>query len=466
MNKILSLYGFKKYNYLIFCFLLLLTPTASATNVFNLEGFGPVSRSLAGGGAAHDIGAGGLMYNPATLGLMRQGAEIHLGIDILFPIIELENKQTGESVVSKSTSNNRLPYYGPEIAYAFSTDKMTFAGGVFAQGGSGTEYGNKSFLSRTTTNNTDTDLGVSSRLINLRVPFAAAYKVNDKLILGASVDVIWTSLNIELLFDTTQVNSLIADNRINGSLLSALGGFSDLSGVHLSSVKDEIIGGGADAWGIGGKLGLTYQVFPSTRLGFVYNFETHVDDLTGESRIIAVDNTLGQVVISGNIRIRDFQMPAQFSAGINQVINDQWTLIADYQRVFWKDVMTNVDIGFIDSESGDEVDILLPQNYRDINIYTIGLEYKHNQRWSFRAGFSKADQVLPTNVLTPVLPVNLTTHITAGLSYTLSSNSSIDFAFSHAFENKRSNSSQPNTSVPIESRISLYSGILALVYRF
>ncbi|MGQ7908983.1 aromatic hydrocarbon degradation protein, partial [Burkholderia sp. BC1] len=47
---------------------------ANATDVFNLEGYGPVSRAMGGTGVAYDIGAAAMMENPATLGLMEHGA--------------------------------------------------------------------------------------------------------------------------------------------------------------------------------------------------------------------------------------------------------------------------------------------------------------------------------------------------------------------------------------------------------
>ena len=43
---------------------------ANATDVFRLEGFGAVSRSMGGVATAYDTGLAGMMTNPATLSLM------------------------------------------------------------------------------------------------------------------------------------------------------------------------------------------------------------------------------------------------------------------------------------------------------------------------------------------------------------------------------------------------------------
>lgn len=38
-----------------------------ATDVFRMEGYGPVSRAMGGTATAYDVGAAGMMANPATL---------------------------------------------------------------------------------------------------------------------------------------------------------------------------------------------------------------------------------------------------------------------------------------------------------------------------------------------------------------------------------------------------------------
>lgn len=442
------------------------TGTAVATDVFNVEGFGPISRAMGGTGVAHDIGAAGMMYNPATLGLMKNGSELHLGLDLIATDIKARNQATGETASSNNHSNNRGPYFAPEAAYTYRKGLLALGVGAFAEGGLGTEYGSNSFLSRTTTNNIDTGLDNSSRLLVLRIPFAGAYQVNDQLTLGGSVDAVWTSLNLGLLLDVTQIGALAADNRVSGSLVPTLLSVPGLSGGHFSFTKNKIVGGGTDAWGVGGKLGLTYQATPDTRIGFAYNFKTHVGDLEGGATLTAVSSVAGNIPLTGNIKIRDFQMPAQASLGINHRFNDKWTVAADYQRVFWKDVFKNINVGFVADGSGANIDILLPQNYKDINVYAIGAEYRYSDKWTFRGGAQYADNTIPGNMLFAVIPAHLTTHVTGGLSYAFDANSHLDLAVSFALQKKLSNSSQPNTSVPIEASHSQVNAVVAYVHRF
>lgn len=443
--------------------------SVSGTQTFNLEGFGPISRSLGGAGVAHDIGAAGMMYNPATLALQDGGSEFYVGLDLVGTSIEVRNEATGEKVTSDrgGMSSNRGPvYYAPELAFTSSQGKLTYGVGAFAQGGLGTEYGKSSFLSTTATNNVATGLENSSRLLNLRIPFAAAFEVNDKLTVGASVDVVWTQLNLELLLDVSQVGTLAGDGRVSGSLVPALLAIPGLSGAHFSFTKDEIVGGGVDAWGLGGKLGLTYQVSPQTRIGAAYNLKTYVDDLSGRAVLTAVDNANNHIPLSGKIKIRDFQNPAQLSLGVSHQLNDRWTVVADYQRVFWKDVMKNIDVGFVQDGTGANIDILLPQDYDDVNIVAIGAEYRHDEHWTFRGGVSHSDQALQSNLLFAVVPAIPQTHIAAGFTYDFDENMALDVAVSYAIEKTMRNSSQPNTAVPIEVSHSQVNGVIGFTYRF
>ncbi|MBV5333840.1 outer membrane protein transport protein, partial [bacterium] len=47
---------------------------AHATDVFRLEGIGPISRAMGGTATAFNVGAAGMMANPATLSLMDSGS--------------------------------------------------------------------------------------------------------------------------------------------------------------------------------------------------------------------------------------------------------------------------------------------------------------------------------------------------------------------------------------------------------
>ncbi|HEX8961888.1 MAG TPA: hypothetical protein VF801_02705, partial [Rhodocyclaceae bacterium] len=56
---------------------------AFATNGMDLEGYGPVASAMGGASFAYDNGAGAMMNNPATLGLMPEGSGIGVALGYL-----------------------------------------------------------------------------------------------------------------------------------------------------------------------------------------------------------------------------------------------------------------------------------------------------------------------------------------------------------------------------------------------
>lgn len=437
---------------------------AWATDVFHLEGIGAISRAMGGTAVAHDVGPGGMLTNPSTLSLEQSDRQAMVGLDLVTTDISVKDQQTGETAKSASHSNNRGPYLAPEAAFTQRFDNLTVGFGAFALGGLGTEYGRGSFLSRST-GGAATGLENSSRLLVLDIPLAASFKVNDALTVGASLDAMWQGLNLDLLLGADQVGSLIANNRATGSLVPVLGGIPGLQGAHFSLTKNQMLGSGVDAWGYSGRLGMLYQLRPETRLGASYTFKSQMDDMKGDATLTAVSGVAGQIPLQGKIKIQDFQMPAKLDVGINQRLTDQWTVAMDVSRVFWKDVMKDIKVAF-EANAGGDLSILLPQNYRDQTILALGTSYVLSPEWVLRAGARFASQALRGDTLFAVIPATPTKHLSMGFSYRVSSTSRIDFAYSHALQEKMSNSRLPNTSDPIEVKHSQNNATLNYALSF
>lgn len=435
----------------------------AVSDVFRFVGHGPVSTAMGGAATAFDVGAAGMMTNPATLSLMPQGSEFHLGMDMVFTDLSIKNPATGEVARSETHSNNRGPYAAPQLAYTYRSGPLALGVGAFAQGGVGTEYGKSSFLSRAT-GGLDTGLENSSRLLTLNIPFAASYEVNDKLTVGASLDAVWQGLNLEMLLGADQIGSLIGSGRVSGSLVPVLGGLPDLRGAHFSLTRNQPLASGVDAWGIGGRMGLTYKVSKDTVLGAAYSMESQLADMEGHATLTAVDAVAGQVALKGKIKVRDFQTPAQLNLGMSHQLNAKWMIAADVSRIFWKHAMKDINVGFV-ADNGANIDILLPQNYKDQTALSLGAAYQTG-KWTLRGGARFATQALRSETVLAVIPAIPTTFGSAGFSYQFSPASKVDFAWTHSFKKKMDNSSLPNTSEPIRAEHAQDSISLAYTYRF
>lgn len=439
------------------------TSLTHATEVFRLEGYGPVSRAMGGTATAINVGAAGMMTNPATLSMMTPGSELHLGLDLITTDLSIKNEATGESVSSGTHGNNRGPYLAPEVAFTKQNGALTWGIGAFAQGGLGTEYGNASFLSRAA-GGLNTGLENSSRLLVLNIPFAASYQVNDKLAVGGSIDAMWQGLNLDMLLGASQVGALIGAGRVSGSLLPVLGGLPDLRGAHFSLTKDEPLASGIESWGFGGRIGMTYKMSEGTVFGLDYAMQSRMNDMEGQAKLTAVDGIAGQIPLTGKLKLRNFQMPAKLDVGISHRLNPQWMMAVDVSQVFWEQAMKDLNVGFV-ADNGQTLDIQLPQNYKNQTILALGVAYQTGP-WTLRGGARLASQALRSETLLSVIPATPTKHVSAGFSYAFSRESSLDLAYSHAFEESMGNASLPNTAGPIMTKHSQNSLTLGYTHRF
>ncbi|MGU7774773.1 OmpP1/FadL family transporter [Burkholderia sp. MR1-5-21] len=437
-----------------------------AQDAFNLSAYGATSLAMGGTAAASNVGLAGIMVNPATLGLMSDGQYVELGVGVITADVKAKNEATGEIADSHAVGRNNGPYYAPDFAYLWRHGRYALGLGVFASSGVGTEYGTSSFLSRTTTNSVDTGLDNFSRLMVMKIPLSLAYQVTDKLTVGGAVEAVMTAANMGLLFDASQLGTLAGQGRLSGGLLSSLMSVPGLSGAQLQFNNGKIAGGAADGWGISGKLGLTYQATPRTRLGLAYQFKTHVSDLTGHAQVTAVSSSAGNIPISGTVSVVNFQMPASLTVGISHDLTDQLTVAADYQRVFWHSVMKDMHVRFTQDGSGQGISLSLPLNYQDVNVFSIGMQYRYNANWTFRGGFHYAQEATPNFGLVAIIPSTPTTSITVGGAYTLDRDGTIDFAVGYSLPKRVISSAGTGSSVPISVTDSMIHVMCSYTKRF
>lgn len=437
---------------------------AQATDVFRLEGFGAVSRAMGGVATAHDVGPAGMMTNPATLSLMEADNAAMVGLDLVTTDIDVRNRSTGENAHSRNHGANRGPYFAPELAYVQRVGDWTFGLGAFAQGGLGTEYGRNSFLSRAT-GGLDTGLENSSRLLVLNIPLAASFRATEALTIGGSIDAMWQGLNLDMLLGADQVGSLISAGRVSGSLLPVLGGLPDLRGAHFSLTRNAPLASGVNAWGYTGRVGMTYALSADTRLGAAYTLRSRMGDMDGRATLTAVDGTAGQIALPGKLQIRDFQMPSVLNLGVSQRVTDRLTVAADVSRVFWSAVMKDIKVAFV-ADGGGDLNIRLPQGYRDQTVVAVGTAWRMNEQWTLRGGLRLAQQALPASTLLPVIPATPRKHLSVGFGYAVSPRSNVDFAWSHAFRETMDNTSLPNTSAPIRVSHAQDNATLVYTWRF
>lgn len=401
---------------------------AFATNGMNLEGYGAVSTAMGGASMAYDNGAGAMMNNPATLGLMSEGRGIGVALGFLGP-----NVDSSVPAFAMKASSGGDAYYMPAIGYVAKSGKLTYGVGIYSQGGMGTEYGANTFMAQGTGEKTRSEVGVG------RLLFPLAYNVNDQLTIGGSLDWVWATMDIKMAAGLGDFNAMTTNMSAGmGAAMAALvGGGANTFRIDFSDKND--FSGEAFGSGFAGKLGFTYKINPSLTIGGTYHSKTDLGDMktssSGASFSAFNTGVAMGAPVEGKITIHNFQWPETYGFGVAYQPNDRWLVVADYKRLNWSKVMKDFKMTYSTTNLGGGeqfADFKISQNWDDQNILMLGASYKVNDAWTVRFGGNFSSNPVPNNRVHPLFPAIIKNHYTAGVGYVFSKQSGIDFSMTYA----------------------------------
>ncbi len=180
-------------------------------------------------------------------------------------------------------------------------------------------------------------------------------------------------------------------------------------------------GSGRD-WSYGGGLraGIVYDA--SSQLSFGLSASTKMN-------MTKFDKYAGLFENNG-----EFDVPGSITVGLAYKANSKLTMMLDVQRIFYSgvDAISNsTTAGPLGAPGGAGF------GWDDINVLKLGLEYKANDTMTWRAGYAYSENPIgPEDVGLAILaPGVVTHHLTAGGTYALNANNSIDFAIEYAPSN-------------------------------
>ncbi len=410
------------------------TSVVYATNGMNLEGYGPVATAMGGASFAYDNGTAASMNNPATLGLMADGtSQFDLAVGYLGPDINTEYTPNGGPTMKADSEGTA--YWMPALGYVTKSGPLAYGVTVYAQGGMGTKYDATEWEAAGSGERVMSEVGVG------RVILPVAFNVNDQLSLGASLDFVWVGMDLRMAVPANQLGAMVtsADPRWTdaafGAPLAGLGlcGANCWGRFDFEDPSD--VKGAAMGYGVGGKLGLVYQVSPLFSVGATYHAKTRVSDLkTGSTDVTLSGDAIGggaRFEDHGKITIHDFEWPSTYGVGFAFTPSDSLLLAFDVKRINWSEVMENFSMTY-ESPTFGKLDVAMPQNWKDQTVYQLGASYKATNQLTLRAGFNYGKNPVPDATVNPLFPATVEKHYTVGAGYALDENQEVNFAFSYA----------------------------------
>jgi long-chain fatty acid transport protein len=332
----------------------------------------------------------------------------------------------------------------PAIGWAKTDERMTWGVGVFAQGGMGTEYGANSMLAMGSDQQAmRSELGVG------RVIFPLAYRVNNRLTVGGSLDYVWASLDMAMATSTQRLGMMVTGGTMAAQVpqMMQMNGGATAGRIAFSDTND--FTGAASATGWGTKLGMTYEVNDKVRIGASYHAKTQLSDMETGATAAGFSMNNG-VSDTGKITVRDFQWPATTAFGVQWQATPKLSLAADIKHLAWSDVMKSFNMTYTSNQMapGATLDFALPQNWKDQTVTMLGVAYQVSDATTLRAGVNLASNPIPSDLTHPLFPAIVKNHYTFGVGHLINDRSSINFSMTVAPEVAVLNNSGPSMPSP------------------
>lgn len=408
------------------------SPFAYATNGMMMEGYGPISTGMGGASMAYDNGTAGMANNPATLGMMADGSSrFDLAVGGMHP--NVVSKMAG----MPDAKSSGTAYYMPAGGWVKKNGAMSYGVGVFAQGGMGTEYDANSWVSAGSGRKSRSEVGVGNLI------FPISFDVSPELTVGGSFDYVWAGLDLQMAMTSGQMGNLAAGGNLTGSgagaaaLPAFLGGANNIGYFDFSD--DSSFTGKAKATGYAGKIGMTYKVNSQMTIGATYHSKTSLGDLsTSGAKMLMIDNagSIGPAgttyTLTGDIKVVNFQWPEVYGVGMSYQANESLMVVADFKRIGWAKVMKNFHMTFSSTDMGGlNMDMKLPQDWKDQDVFSLGVAYRTSESMVVRAGTNQSSNPIPDDKVNPLFPATVKSHYMVGMGYAFSKTSDLNASFTY-----------------------------------
>ena len=369
---------------------------AFATNGYFAHGYGLKAKGMGGASTAMAQDAMGGATNPASM--VWTGSRLDVGVDLFSPRRDASRSDAGFPTLNGSIDSDRNIFPVPEFGYNRMVNNDLSAGvTVYGNGGMNTSYPQGNFNCGGGAANMlcgSGSLGIGVDLMQLIVAPTVAYKFSPRHSVGAS---------LLLGYQRFKANGLQAFDNAPG-----FPPFTQSPGNVTNNGTDSSTGAGV-------RLGYFGRLTESVSVGAAY---------APKMKMSRFDKYRG--LFAGN---GDFDIPANFSAGVAFSPAPAWLVAADYQRINYSGVAS------VGNPSAAQAPLGAANGpgfgWRDINVVKVGVTWQMNSRLTLRAGYNHGDNPIRSadvtfNILAPGV---ITSHYTLGFTQALSNDSELTGAF-------------------------------------
>ncbi len=379
-----------------------------------------IANAYAGSAAVAD-NASTIFFNPAGMTALAGQREVSLGLAVVKPSFKFTNQ--GSLAAVPPLTPVPVPLTGSNGADA--GDWAAIPNGYYAQRinnqlsvgvGFGAPFGLK-------TEYTNDWIGrFHSTLFDIKtmnVNPSVAYRVNDKLSLGAGISI----QKMEATYD--RFASLFAP-----ATLKALG-VTDamMQGTKLRLKADDV--------SLGWNVGLLFQPTEATRIGLSYRSKVKQEltgtlTATGPAAAVLSNPAIGAAGVNAKVNV---DLPDTFIVSFTHQLNPRWEVLADLSWTGWSSLDVLPIYRTSGVQAGTTADVL-DTRFRDTWRVALGANYHYNDAWTFKFGIAHDESpVKNADTRLVSLPDNNRIWLSFGAQWRPDRATRVDFGLAHLFIN-------------------------------
>ncbi|MDJ0972994.1 MAG: outer membrane protein transport protein [Planctomycetota bacterium] len=245
-----------------------------------------------------------------------------------------------------------------------------------------------------------------SELFTLNINPAVAYRINNRLSIGAGFNAMYADATLE-----NQV-----DFGASAMMPQALDGSAKIEG---------------DGWGFGFNVGLLYEVNCCTRFGIHYRSRV-TQEIEGDGSFVVpgpVQPGLPPGLFTNSAAETEIDFPDSLSVSAYHRVNNRWAVMGDVTWTNWE----TFDELVVDFANPVQPNTVLEFDWKDTFRVGVGVAFTPNSCWEFRAGVLFDEGPASTSNRTPRVPDADRLWVTAGVGYRINNRLRVDLSYAHIF---------------------------------
>lgn len=325
-----------------------------------------------------------VFFNPAGMVFLENEMDITGGVTFIDSVAKYQNQNTGASAETDNPIGTPINFY---LSKKYN-EKISYGVGIYTPYGNSVEW---------PTDWAGSHLVNSIELKAIYIQPTISYKFNDKYSIG---------------FGPTYVIGGVEFNRNLSTALVDENG--DRSNVTIKAT-------GVDAWGY--NIGFLAKPSKKYSIGISYRSQVDMQARGEEADFQNIPSSL-QSTFPDTTFDADLILPAELTIGIAYNLSTETVLAFDINRTYWG-AYKSLNVRF-NNGAGLSSN---PRNYKDVNIYRIGIQHQLNEKTVIRGGAYFDESPIQNGYFAPETPRNDSKGLTAGASYSLSKTLELDFSF-------------------------------------